>query len=105
MRTEPSKRTAAGSVAGTVSMVVLAVGLFLTIADVPMAWVVWPLGYGVALPLAVSYAKHRERGLPGAEDAESDRLAETKRRYVDGDIDEREFEAELEAALDEEGSL
>jgi uncharacterized membrane protein len=85
-------------------MGILAVGLLVTIANVPMAWVVWPVGYGLVLPLAVGYAKHRENRQTASRPAraETDDLARAKQRYVDGDIDEREFEARLEAALDEE---
>ena len=103
MRTQPKRNEA--TVAGLVSMVVLAVGLVVTAADVPMAWVVWPLGYGVVLPLAIGYAKRRQRE-PREFRArgEPDRLAEAKRRYVDGDIDEAEFERAVEAAMQREGS-
>jgi uncharacterized membrane protein len=85
-------------------MVVLAVGLTLTVADVPMAWLVWPLGYGVALPLAIGYAKrdrHSERR-ESNESTDETELDAVRQRYVDGDIDEREFEAALERALGEE---
>jgi len=86
-------------VAGTVSMAVLAVGLTVTLAGVPMAWTVWPLGYGLVLPLAITYAKQQEEK---STSTEPDRLAETKRRYVEGEVDEATFEDELEAALDED---
>jgi hypothetical protein len=102
MQTRTYTRQAGASVAGVVSLAVLAVGLALTAADVPMAWVVWPLGYGVALPLAIGYAK-RERD-PREERApsrERGRLARLQDRYVRGEIDDREFEAELETVLDE----
>lgn len=80
-------------------MGVLAVGLLLTAAAVPMAWLVWPLGYGVALPLALAYGRRREAG---SDAAEPDRLDRLKARYVEGDIDEGEFERELETVLAEE---
>lgn len=68
-----------------------------------MAWVVWPLGYGVALPLAVSYGtRHFESGTANAE---PDPLAEVRQRYVDGEIGEAEFEAEIESALERERTL
>jgi uncharacterized membrane protein len=82
-------------------MVVLAVGLFATIADVPMAWVVWPVGYGMVLPLAIGYTKRRQQRTAEAHEssAETDALARAKQRYVDGEIDEAEFEAAVEATL------
>jgi uncharacterized membrane protein len=85
-------------------MVVLAVGLFVTMGDVPMAWIVWPVGYGVVLPLAIGYAKRRDERMSDtrADDEETEALARAKQRYVDGDIDEAEFEAAVEATLDEE---
>ena len=105
MRTQNCTRTPDVAVAGPVSMAVLAVGLLVTMADVPMAWVVWPLGYGVVLPLAIGYAKRRERTSDGRDGTgRDDPLAESKRRYVEGDIDETEFEREVEATLSREGS-
>jgi uncharacterized membrane protein len=86
-------------------MAILAVGLVVTMADVPLAWVVWPLGYGVVLPLAVVYAKRRERtSSTRSETRRTDPLAESKRRYVEGDIGEAEFEREVEATLSREES-
>ncbi len=103
MRTGTHTQTATASVAGTVSMVVLAVGLTLTLADVPMAWLVWPVGYGVVLPLAVGYAHRRSEGLTDwrIDRTNTDALARAKQRYVDGDIDEAEFETAVEATLEE----
>lgn len=85
------------SVAGPVSMLVLAVGLVVTAADLPMAWLVWPLGYGVVLPLAIGYAKRDTK----RETDEPDQLAELQDRYVEGEVSEAEFEAELESVLAE----
>lgn len=86
------------SVAAAVSMGVLALGLTLTAADVPLAWLVWPLGYGAALPLAIGYADRRRRR--ETEDADPTEIEAVRRRYVEGDIDERELESELERTLD-----
>lgn len=104
MQTQIHSRPAGASVAGVVSLVVLIVGLLLTAADVSMAWVVWPLGYGVALPLAVGYAKRREadsRSASRRDGRQPDRLARLRDRYVRGEIDDREFEAELDRVLRE----
>jgi uncharacterized membrane protein len=80
-------------------MLVLAVGLAVTAADLPMAWLVWPLGYGVVLPLAIGYATRES----GQDDEGPDPVTELRDRYVDGDIGEAEFEAQLEAVLSTEG--
>jgi hypothetical protein len=93
------------AVAGGVSLAVLAVGLAVTAANVPMAWLVWPLGYGVVLPLAIGYAARRERADQRGDDSARDQhdpVSDLHDRYVAGDIDEREFERELEAALEGE---
>ncbi len=92
--TDAAART--GAVAGLVSMGVLAVGLTATAAGLPMAWLVWPLGYGVVLPLSIGYAARRAEA-----DDDTDRLDDLRERYVDGDIGEAEFEAELERILSE----
>ncbi|WP_159904361.1 hypothetical protein [Salinirussus salinus] len=100
-----------GSGAGTgavVSGAVLVVGLAVTVADVPMAWLVWPLGYGAVLPLAVAYAKRKgERDAAARQDAgeeSGDRLTRVKEAYVTGEIGEAEFERRLEAALEDDAA-
>ena len=91
-----------------VSGAVLVVGLAVTVADVPMAWLVWPLGCGVVLPLAVAYAKPKGEGNsaarqdPGGESG--DRLTRVKEAYVTGEIDEAEFERRLEATLEDDAA-
>ncbi|WP_340097893.1 SHOCT domain-containing protein [Salinibaculum salinum] len=86
------------AIAAPVSMLVLVVGLTVTAADLPMAWLVWPLGYGVVLPLAIGYAtRESEQG-----DEETDQLAELQDRYAAGEVSEAEFEAELESVLSTE---
>ena len=91
-----------------VSGAVLVVGLAVTMADVPMAWLVWPLGYGVVLPLAVAYAaRERSRetgGRSGSKRRSDGRLARVKEAYVTGEIDEAEFERRLEAALEDDAA-
>ena len=93
---------AGASIAGAVSMVVLAVGLVVTAADLPMAWLVWPLGYGVVLPLAVGYAARRQDSSETRETSRSDPVSDLHDRYVEGELDERGFERELETVLSEE---
>lgn len=104
MHTHTHDHGRGATVAGTVSLAVLAVGLTVTAAGVPMAWVVWPLGYGVVLPLAIGYAARREPGVEAeAAPGDPDPLARLRQRYVEGEIDELEFERKLEAVLDDEG--
>jgi hypothetical protein len=86
------------SVAGPVSMLVLVVGLAVTAADLPMAWLVWPLGYGVVLPLAIGYATREYE----QSDDKADPLTELQDRYVAGEVSESEFEEELESILSTE---
>jgi len=93
--TDATART--GAVAGLVSMGVLAVGLTVTAAGLPMAWLAWPVGYGVVLPLSIGYAANQQ-----STDDGTDRLAALQERYVAGEVDQAEFEAELERVLSEE---
>lgn len=96
------------SIGAAVSGAVLVVGLAVTVAEVPMAWLVWPLGYGVVLPLAVAYAVREDGRGTGkrsrAEGQSRDRLAQVKEAYVTGEIDEAEFERRLEAALEDDAA-
>jgi hypothetical protein len=101
MHTRTHRQTPSASVAGLVSLVVLAVGLTVTAADLPMAWVVWPLGYGVALPLAIGYAARRETS-DQDDEADTDPLARLRQRYVEGEIDELEFERKVEVVIEDE---
>ncbi|MEF8887800.1 MAG: SHOCT domain-containing protein [Haloarculaceae archaeon] len=101
----PGRGAGTGAV---VSGAVLVVGLAVTVADVPMAWLVWPLGYGVVLPLAVAYASREQRDAagtqPGTGSQSDDRLARVKEAYVTGEIDEAEFERRLEAAMEDDAA-
>jgi uncharacterized membrane protein len=103
LRTDGGKQPDArvGIVAGGVSMAVLAVGLAVTVAGLPMAWLVWPVGYGVVLPLSIGYAA-RSGETDGDTAADTDQLATLQQRYVDGEVGEAEFERELDAVLSED---
>ncbi len=104
MHAHTQRHTEGASVAGIVSLVVLAVGLTVTAAGVPMAWLVWPLGYGVFLPLAIGYAARRDEDTPDdGGDRAADPVARLRQRYVEGEIDEREFERKLELVMDDDG--
>ena len=100
MHTHTHGHSPGASVAGVVSLVVLAVGLTVTAADLPMAWLVWPLGYGVVLPLAIGYAARREAS-DEPDDSPADPVERLRQRYVDGEINEREFERRLEVVIEE----
>jgi CBS-domain-containing membrane protein len=95
-------------VGAVVAAVVLVVGLAVTVADIPMAWLVWPLGYGAVLPLAIAYAKRKgERDFAARQDAgkeSDDHLARVKEAYVTGEIGEAEFERRLEATLEDDAA-
>ena len=101
MHTHTHGHNPGASVAGVVSLVVLAVGLTVTAADLPMAWLVWPLGYGVVLPLAIGYAARREAS-DEADEPTAAPVERLRQRYVEGEIDELEFERKLDAVIEEE---
>ncbi len=107
MHEHPMHGSGAG-IGAAVSAAVLVVGLAATMADVPMAWLVWPLGYGVVLPLAIGYAKRENGRSPAtrsaADERPGDQLAQVKEAYVAGKIDETEFERRLEAALEDDAA-
>ncbi|MEF8791936.1 MAG: SHOCT domain-containing protein [Haloarculaceae archaeon] len=107
-----------GAVAGGVTVLVLAVAFALHALDVSWAWVVYPLGFGGLLPLALGAAgryergersgrrrsgRRRDRGRPGVEtttdDGEATALRTLRRRYARGEIDEAEFERRVELLL------
>lgn len=91
-----------------VSGAVLVVGLAVTVADIPMAWPVWPLGCGVVLPLAVAYAAREggpgTGGRSGIERRSNGHLTQVKETYVAGEMDEAEFERRVEVALEDDAA-
>jgi hypothetical protein len=90
-----------GAVAGVVTLAVLGVAFSLHALDVAWAWVVYPLGFGGLLPLALGVARHRapDRPRPSTRD---DALETLRDRYARGEIDEAEFEARVERLLETE---
>jgi uncharacterized membrane protein len=105
-----------GTVAAGVTVLVLVVAVGLQALGVPWAWVVYPLGFGGLLPLALGVAgryEHRERngrsdarrsrtGADRVETAEERALEALRRGYARGAIDEAEFERRLERLLETE---
>jgi uncharacterized membrane protein len=107
---------------GVVALVVLGLGLLAMFAPglspVPF-YVIWIVGFAVVLPLVAitlgeteSVADPFESGDPfdrerradeaTAETGTSDPLAELRRRYAEGEIDEHEFERRVERLLETE---
>lgn len=87
----------------------LLVGLGLLFAGVSNFWVVFVLGFAVVLPLTGAIAGWYEERTAGAEsdeegsdDERTDALAELRRRYADGEIEEAEFERRVERLLETE---
>lgn len=93
----------AGVVAGVVSMAILAVGLGGLALGVPYAWVVFPVGYGGVLPLALALVRRRESSTTAPEPRSEDTpLATLRERYARGEIDEDEFERRVEGLIETE---
>jgi uncharacterized membrane protein len=105
---------------GVVALLVLGAGFlamaFPTLSPIPF-WVIWIVGFAVVLPLVgiatgealdededadrdPSDQSRRDRD-PAAE-SDRDPLAELRRRYAEGEIDELEFERRLERLLETE---
>ena len=98
-----------GLVAGGVTVLVLAVALGLSALGLSWAWVVYPLGFGGLLPLALGAAGRYERrersgrrrdiGARTSAPGESTALEALRERYARGEIDEAEFEHRVERLL------
>lgn len=103
-----AKHGRGADIGAVVSGAVLVVGIAVTVADVPMAWLVWPLGHGVVLPLAVAYGAREggpgTGGRSGIERQSNDHLTQVKEAYVAGEIDEAEFERRVEVALEDDAA-
>jgi hypothetical protein len=108
-RLSPAPET--GAVAGLVTVLTLGTAFALGAAGIDWAWVVYPLGFGGLLPLAVGAARHRSEtgsrdpgnhGRRTGHDEGTDEdaaLARLRERYANDELDEREFEARLERLL------
>ena len=102
-----ARRGPEATVAGVVSMGVLVVAFGMLALGIEWFWIAFPIGYGAILPLSVGLARRgvlsRDSG-ESAEETESDEdpLSALKQRYVEGDIDDEQFEAELERVVADE---
>ena len=96
-----------GLVAGGVTALVLATAFGLSALDLSWAWIVYPLGFGGLLPLALGAAgRYEDRGPSRRRTADDDSrsgddaaLEELRRRYARDEIDEAEFERRVERLL------
>lgn len=100
--TDTEQDTAVARTAGLVSLVILAVGLGGIALDIEWAWIVFPVGYGGVLPLAVSYVRSQSRGGESDDRETEDPLATLRERYARGEIDDVEFERRAETLLETE---
>jgi hypothetical protein len=99
-----------GLVTGSLSLLILLVGLGGFALGIPWAWVAFPVGYGGVLPLTLgllrrrSETQDRSTGSSTTEStpADSDPLATLRERYARGEIDESEFERRVEGLLETE---
>jgi hypothetical protein len=89
-------------VAGGLTLVILATAFSLHALDVAWAWLVYPLGFGGLLPLALGWARRSASQEPDARDPAVDGLDELHLQYVRGELDETEFERRLETVLERE---
>lgn len=90
-------------VATVVSMVTLALGFSLLALNVSSFWVVFPIGFGAVLPIAMNVAEdYEERNGEDSKESEEESnrkenaLEELKRKFVDDEISEEEFERRVE---------
>jgi hypothetical protein len=91
-------------VAGGVTLLVLATAFSLHALDVSWAWVVYPLGFGGLLPVALGWASRTvaTRTEETGTDPGADALERLRSQYATGEIDEVEFERRVEAVLETE---
>jgi hypothetical protein len=87
-----------------VSTAVLAVGLGTMVLGWPYFWVVFAVGYGAVLPVAVALAVRVDGFSTDDTDDRavtdtSDPVVAARKRYVEGETDEATLEHELETAL------
>jgi|GEM_PF-421515 uncharacterized membrane protein len=95
-------------VAGVTTGLVLTVAFGLLALGVSWFWVVFPVGLGGLLPVAMGLAKwyeqrqtdHQTPTLESTTTAEEEALETLRNRYARGEIDEAEFERRLEALLE-----
>ncbi|WP_324756106.1 SHOCT domain-containing protein [Haloarcula sp. GH36] len=94
-----------GLVTGTLSLLILLVGVGGLALGVSWAWIAFPIGYGGVLPLTLGVLRARSAaGDRSAETqpTESTPVATLRERYARGEIDESEFERRVEGLLETE---
>jgi len=99
-------------VAGATTGLVLTVAFGLLALGVPWFWVVFPVGFGGLLPVALGVTRWYEQRQPDHQTlaskstttttSEEEALETLRNRYARGEIDEAEFEQRLEALLETE---
>lgn len=95
-------------VAGGVIFCTLALAFGLLAMGVSSFWIVFPIGFGGGLPLAMGLVEWYESKQGGTEsdvshDDETDRaLAELRERYARGELTDEEFERRVERLLETE---
>ncbi|MFC6975164.1 SHOCT domain-containing protein [Halomicroarcula sp. GCM10025709] len=94
-----------GLVTGTLSLLILLVGLGGLALGIPWAWVAFPVGYGGVLPLTIGLLRRRSAAADRSSEpspTDSGPLATLRERYARGEIDEGEFERRVEGLLETE---
>jgi uncharacterized membrane protein len=99
-------------VASATTGLILAVAFGLLALGVPWFWVVFPVGFGGLLPVAMGVTRWYEQWqtdhrTPATESTtattgEEEALETLRNRYARGEIDEAEFERRLDALLETE---
>lgn len=94
----------------TVTLLVVFLGIGLAVLDYSMFWVVFLVGFAGVLPAARSLARWYDTNHGGSpktepESPDDDRALENLRnRYARGEIDEAEFEEQVERLLETEST-
>jgi uncharacterized membrane protein len=91
--------------AGAVTALTLTVGFGLLALGFPYFWVVFPVGFGGVMPVAMGLARlyqQREREPAVASSDEDDAIAMLRDRYARGELTDEAFERQVEKLLETE---